>query len=93
MGRWSANSASYIWSGEHEFNAGCLLLAKMLNEQSGLNVKATVLQPAYRIAQMAVEQADQYLKTGATGLPEKQLMDCVLINKKNASKLETFALK
>ena len=57
------------------------------------DIKATVLQPAYRIAQMAVEQADKYLKTGATGLSEKQLMDCVLINPKNAAKLETFALK
>jgi erythritol transport system substrate-binding protein len=57
------------------------------------DIKATVLQPAYRIAQMAVEQADKYLKTGSTGLPEKQLMDCVLINRTNAKKLETFALK
>jgi erythritol transport system substrate-binding protein len=57
------------------------------------DIKATVLQPAYRIAQMAAEQADKYLKEGSTGLPEKQLMDCVLINKDNASKLETFALK
>ena len=58
------------------------------------DIKATVLQPAYRIAQIAVEQADKYLKSGSTGgLPEKQLMDCVLINKENASKLETFALK
>ncbi|SHO42811.1 erythritol transport system substrate-binding protein [Desulfopila aestuarii DSM 18488] len=57
------------------------------------DIKATVLQPAYRIAEMAVEQADKYLKTGSTGLPEKQLMDCVLINSENASKLETFALK
>jgi erythritol transport system substrate-binding protein len=57
------------------------------------DIKATVLQPAYRVAQMAVEQADKYLKTGSTGLPEKQLMDCVLINPKNAKKLETFALK
>ena len=30
--------------GEHEFKAGCTLLAKALNEQSGLDVKATVLQ-------------------------------------------------
>lgn len=55
-------------------------------------IKATVLQPAYRIAQIAVEQADKYLKTGSTGQPEKQLMDCVLINADNAKKLETFAL-
>jgi len=30
-------------SGEHEFNAGCQLLAKALNEQSGLDVHATVI--------------------------------------------------
>lgn len=55
-------------------------------------IKATVLQPAYRQAQIAVEQADQFITTGSTGLPEKQLMDCVLINADNAADLETFAL-
>ncbi|MEM9281771.1 MAG: ThuA domain-containing protein [Verrucomicrobiota bacterium] len=30
-------------SGAHEFNAGCHLLAKALNEQSGLDVEATVI--------------------------------------------------
>lgn len=30
-------------SGEHEFNAGCQLLAKALNEQSGLDIYATVM--------------------------------------------------
>ncbi len=39
------------------------------------------------------EQADKYLKTGSTGLSEKQLIDCVLITKANADKLETFAMK
>jgi erythritol transport system substrate-binding protein len=57
------------------------------------DIKATVLQPAARISEMAVEQADKYLKSGSTGLPEKQLIDCVLINKSNADKLETFAMK
>jgi erythritol transport system substrate-binding protein len=56
-------------------------------------IKATVLQPAYRQAEVAVEQADKYLKTGSTGQDEKQLMDCVLINKDNAAKLETFRLE
>lgn len=56
-------------------------------------IKATVLQPAYRQAQLAVEQADLYLRTGSTGQDEKQLMDCILINADNADKLETFALK
>ena len=56
-------------------------------------IKATVLQPAYAQAQLAVEQADTYLKTGSTGVDEKQLMDCELINGDNAASLETFALK
>lgn len=56
-------------------------------------IKATVLQPAYQQAQNAVAQADKFIKTGKTGLEEKQLMDCILINAANASKLETFALK
>ena len=56
-------------------------------------IKATVLQPAYRQAQLAVEQAKMFLDTGKTGQEEKQLMDCVLINAENAGKLETFALK
>lgn len=55
-------------------------------------IKATVLQPAYRQAQLAVEQADAFLKTGTTGQEEKQLMDCELINADNAGALETFAL-
>jgi erythritol transport system substrate-binding protein len=55
-------------------------------------IKATVLQPCYRQAEMAVEQADKYINEGSTGLPEKQLMDCVLINADNAAKLETFNL-
>lgn len=55
-------------------------------------IKATVLQPAYRQAQVAVEQADKYLKSGSTGQAEKQLMDCVLINAKNAGNLQNFSL-
>jgi erythritol transport system substrate-binding protein len=55
-------------------------------------IKATVLQPAYRQAQIAVEQADKFIETGSTGLEEKQLMDCVLINADNAGDLETFQL-
>jgi erythritol transport system substrate-binding protein len=55
-------------------------------------IKATVLQPAYAQAQMAVMQADTFIKTGSTGVDEKQLMDCVLVNADNAAKLETFAL-
>jgi len=56
-------------------------------------IAATVLQPAYREAQYAVELADKFLKTKATGKPEKISMDCVLITKENAGRLESFALK
>jgi erythritol transport system substrate-binding protein len=56
-------------------------------------IKATVLQPAYQQAQVAVEQADAFIKTKKSPAQEKQLMDCVLINAANAAKLETFALK
>lgn len=34
-------------SGDHEFRAGCMLLAKALNEQSGLSVKAEVVGPKW----------------------------------------------
>ena len=55
-------------------------------------IAATVLQPAYEIAQLAVEEADGYLKTKSTGKPEKQSIDCVLITKANAAKLNNFQL-
>ena len=55
-------------------------------------LRATVLQPAYRQAQYAVELADRYLKTGKTGQPEKQLMDCFLITSANAPDLDNFNL-
>ena len=55
-------------------------------------IKATGLQPIAYIAEQAVVQADQYIKTGSTGLEEKQLMDCVLITTENAGNLDNFAL-
>lgn len=57
------------------------------------DMKATVLQPAATIARMAVDQATQYLKTGSTGQPEKQLIDCVLVTPANADQFEDFAQK
>lgn len=50
----------------------------------------TALQPAAKIAEMAVMQADDYLKNGTTGLEEKQLVDCVIITKDNVDKLKNF---
>ena len=56
-------------------------------------IKATVLQPAYFEAQLAVTQANDMIKNKKAPAQEKQLLDCVLINGTNAKKLETFALK
>ncbi len=56
-------------------------------------IVATALQPAYRQAQYAVELADKYLKDGKTGVEEKISMDCVLIDKDNAAKLDNFQIK
>jgi erythritol transport system substrate-binding protein len=53
----------------------------------------TALQQAARIAEMSVEQADKYLKTGSTGKDEKQLIDCIAITAKNVDKLHTFVYK
>ncbi len=53
---------------------------------------ATVLQPAFRQAQYAVELADRHLRTGRTGQPEKILMECTLIDRRNARRLNDFAL-
>ncbi|WP_353622131.1 D-ribose ABC transporter substrate-binding protein [Halocella sp. SP3-1] len=57
------------------------------------NIKATALQPCYLGAQLAVEQADRYLRTGSTGVQEKQLLDCTLITEENAHRLKDFKLK
>jgi len=54
------------------------------------NMTGTALQQAALIAEMAVEQADKYLKEGKTGLDEKQLVDCVIITKDNVDNLKTF---
>jgi len=54
---------------------------------------ATGLQPAVAIAQVAVEQADLFIRTGETGQPEKQTVDCVLIDASNADRYTLFALE
>lgn len=47
-------------------------------------IAATGLQQATKMAAMAMEQADQYLRTGKTDKPEKQSVDCVLVSKDNS---------
>jgi erythritol transport system substrate-binding protein len=55
-------------------------------------INATVLQPASQIAQMAVQQADEYIGSGKAGQPEKQSIDCVLVTKDNANTVKDFAV-
>lgn len=48
----------------------------------------TVLQPVTTFTKKAVDEADSYLRTGATGAKqEKQEFDCILITKANADKM------
>ncbi len=55
-------------------------------------IKATVLQPASKISEMAVDQADEYIKNGKAGQPEKQSVDCVLVNPDNAKNVQNFSI-
>jgi erythritol transport system substrate-binding protein len=55
-------------------------------------IRATVLQPAAQIARTAVEQADLFLRTGSTGRPEKQSVECLLVTRENADRFGTFEL-
>ncbi|WP_334196113.1 D-ribose ABC transporter substrate-binding protein [Muricomes intestini] len=50
----------------------------------------TALQQFAVIADMAVTQADDYLKNGKTGLDEKQLVDCIAITADNVDNLSAF---
>ncbi len=55
----------------------------------------TVLQPVATFSAKAVDEADQFLKSGKTGAAsEKQLFDCILITKDNAGDfIAPFTLK
>ena len=54
-------------------------------------IDAGALQPVAELATQAVMQADQYIRTGATGKPEKQSIDMVLLTPENACQYEGFA--
>jgi erythritol transport system substrate-binding protein len=56
-------------------------------------IQATVLQPAAKIAVMAVDQAHKFLTAGSTGAPEKQSIDCDLVTPANADQFGVFARK
>lgn len=59
----------------------------------GGGMKATVLQPAAKIARLAMDQAHKFLTTGSTGMPEKQSIDCELITPANADQYSVFDRK
>jgi erythritol transport system substrate-binding protein len=54
---------------------------------------ATSLQPVVLLSQLAVQQADKFIRTGKSGAAEKQSIDCVLIDKSNIDKYTLFGLK
>lgn len=54
---------------------------------------STGLQPVVLLAQLAVQQADSFINTGDTGAPEKQSIDCILIDKSNTNKYTLFGLE
>ena len=45
---------------------------------------------AKRLISTVLTVANDYLTNGTTGLEEKQLVDCVVITKDNADKLDNF---
>jgi erythritol transport system substrate-binding protein len=55
-------------------------------------IRATVLQPVVHLSELAVEEADQYIKAGKTGKDEKQTIDCVLVNPDNVKNYSAFSL-
>jgi erythritol transport system substrate-binding protein len=53
-------------------------------------LRATSLQPAVEISRLAVDEADQFLKTGTVGKPERQVIPCILVTKDNADEFRDF---
>ncbi|MBI9048834.1 MAG: D-ribose ABC transporter substrate-binding protein [Anaerolineaceae bacterium] len=53
-------------------------------------IDAGALQPVAELATQAVVQADEYIRTGSTGKPEKQSIDMVLLTIENACQYTDF---
>jgi erythritol transport system substrate-binding protein len=53
-------------------------------------LRATALQPAVVIARLAVNEANDYLRTGATHKPEEQIIPCDLVTQRNADDFHDF---
>lgn len=56
-------------------------------------IKADVLQPIATFSREAVIEADKYIRTGKTGKPEKQELDCILVTSKNVGDYTNWAMK
>jgi erythritol transport system substrate-binding protein len=54
------------------------------------DLRATALQPAVVIARLAVNEANDYLRTGTTHKPEEQIIPCDLVTPKNAHDFHDF---
>jgi ABC-type sugar transport system substrate-binding protein len=55
-------------------------------------IDGTVMQPNAKNAEMAVELADKFIKTGSTGMSEEKILnDCFLITPDNADQWKGFA--
>jgi erythritol transport system substrate-binding protein len=52
----------------------------------------TGLQPMVTLAQTAAELADEWIRTGAISVDERQSLDCILITKENADKYTSWAM-
>jgi len=53
-------------------------------------LEATTLQPAALISRLAMDEADQMIKTGTTNKPELQIIPCELVTKANAGSYRNF---
>jgi erythritol transport system substrate-binding protein len=51
---------------------------------------ATALQPAVVISRLAVDEANEFLRTGSTGKPERQVIPCDLVTKANIDEYQNF---
>ena len=54
------------------------------------SVRATTLQPAVLIARLAVDEAREFLASGSTGKPERQVIPCDLVTQSNAADYGEF---
>jgi erythritol transport system substrate-binding protein len=53
-------------------------------------LRATALQPAVLISRLAVDEADDYLRTGSTHKLEQQIIPCDLVTRQNADDFRDF---